>query len=58
MDIPPIRDEADYRATLKEIESLMDAALGTPEGKRLDALGTLVVVWEQEHYTDGVGRFD
>lgn len=50
MDIRPIRNEADYRSTLKEIESLMEAELGTPEGKKLDALATLVEAWEREHY--------
>lgn len=50
MDLPPIRDEAGYRSTLKEIESLMAAKLGTPEGERLDALATLVEAWEREHY--------
>ncbi len=50
MDIRPIRNEADYRATLKEVEGLMDAELGTPEGERLDALATLVEAWELEHY--------
>ncbi len=50
MDLPPIRDDAGYRATLKEVESLMMAKLGTPEGERLEALATLVEVWEREHY--------
>jgi len=31
MDIKPIKTEVDYRATLKEIESLMTADPGTPE---------------------------
>jgi len=36
MDIKPIRTKADYRAALKEIETLMNAGPGTPEGERLD----------------------
>ncbi len=50
MDIRPIRNEADYRSTLKEIDSLMDAEFGTPEGERLDVLATLVEAWERKHY--------
>lgn len=50
MEIKPIRTEQDYQATLKEIESLMMAEFGTPEGDKLDVLSTLVEVWEREHY--------
>jgi len=50
MDIKPIRAEADYRATLAEIESLMKAEPGTPEGERLDLLVTLVEAYERKHY--------
>ena len=32
MDIKPIRTKADYRAVLRDIESLMDAELDSPEG--------------------------
>lgn len=50
MDIKPIRSKADYKAALKEIESLMGAALNTPEGDRLDVLSTLVEAYERRHY--------
>jgi len=50
MDIRPIKTEADYRATLKEIDSLMRAESGTPEGERLDLLVTLVEAYERKHY--------
>jgi HTH-type transcriptional regulator/antitoxin HigA len=50
MDINPIRTEADYRATLWEIESLMTAGPGTAEGERLDVLVTLVEAWERKHF--------
>jgi HTH-type transcriptional regulator/antitoxin HigA len=48
MDIRPIHTEADYKATLKEIDALMDGdpELGTPEGDRLDILATLVQAYE------------
>ena len=50
-DIRPIKTEADYQATLQEIESLFDATPNTAEGDRLDILTTLVGVYEeQQHY--------
>ena len=50
MDIKPIRNEQDYEASLKEVESLMDAKMGTPEGDRLDVLSTLVDAYEKKHF--------
>ena len=50
MNIKPIRTEADYRAALKEIDSLMDAELDSPENERLDVLTTLVEAYEARHY--------
>jgi HTH-type transcriptional regulator/antitoxin HigA len=50
MEIAPIRTKRDYRHALKEIEGLMDAKRGTPEGDRLDVLVTLVEAWEAKHY--------
>jgi len=50
MDITPIKSQRDYRRTLKEIEQLMTARRGTPEGDRLDVLVTLVESWERKHY--------
>ena len=51
MDIRPIHTEADYKATLKEIDALMDGdpELGTPEGDRLDILATLAQAYEAKH---------
>ena len=34
MEIQPIKSKADYKATLKEIESLMLADANSPEGDR------------------------
>ncbi|MBI5879266.1 MAG: transcriptional regulator [Chloroflexi bacterium] len=48
--IHPIRDEADYDAALHAIETLWDAAPGTPRGDALDVLTTLVAVYEDEHH--------
>ncbi len=50
MTIKPIRNEADYRRALKDIEKLMDASPGTPRGDRLDVLATLVEAWERAHF--------
>ncbi len=49
MDVAPIRTKRDHRRALKEIEALMDANRGTPEGDRLDVLVTLVEAWEAKH---------
>jgi HTH-type transcriptional regulator/antitoxin HigA len=50
MDIKPIRTQADYQAALREVESLMTAEFGTPEGDRLDVLATLVEAYETKHF--------
>ena len=50
MDIKPIKADADYRAALKEIETLMMTEPDTPEGEKLDVLVTLVEAYEQKHY--------
>jgi len=49
MQIRPIKTKADHRAALKEIERLMDARLGTPDGDRLEILATLVDHYESQH---------
>lgn len=50
MDIKPIRTEAEYQATLQEIDHLFDVAANTPEEDRLEVLTILVEVYEAEHY--------
>jgi len=50
MDIKPIRTKADHKRALKEIESLMMAKPGTPQGDRLDVLVTLLEAYEKKHY--------
>ncbi len=50
MEIKPIKSEADYRAALSEIETLMMAEADSPEGERLDVLVTLVEAYERKHY--------
>ncbi len=50
MDVKPVKTEQDYRATLQEIERLMSAVPGSPEGERLDVLVTLVEAYERVHF--------
>lgn len=50
MEIAPIKTKRDHRRTLKEIEGLMTAKRGTPEGDRLDVLTTLVEAWEAQMF--------
>ncbi len=50
MDIKPIKNSEDYRAALKEAETLMMAAPGSPEGERLDVIVTLIEAYERKAY--------
>ena len=50
MSTEPIKSERDHQRALEEIESLIAAKPNTPEGDRLDALVTLVEVWEAKHH--------
>src|SRR5260370_3644046 len=50
MQIRPIRTDKDHRAALAEIERLWGAALGTPEGDKLDILMTLVETYEDRRW--------
>lgn len=51
MEIKPIRTDEDYRTILQEIELLMTAAPGSPEGERLDVLATLVEAYERKNFS-------
>ena len=52
MEIKAIRTEADYLAALQEVSALIDIdpAVDSPDGERLDVLGTLVQAYEAKHY--------
>ena len=50
MRLKPIRTEADYNAALEEIDRLMNATPGTPEGDQLDILATLIEAYEARHH--------
>ena len=51
MQIDPIKTERDYRTVLREIEGLIAAKRGSPEGDCLDVLVTLVKAWEAKHFS-------
>ena len=52
MEIRAIRTEADYLTALQEVSVLidLDPIPDTPEGERLDVLGTLIQAYEAKHY--------
>lgn len=50
MNIKPIKTRADYKASLKTVESLMHAEANSPEGDRLDVLVTLIEAYERKHF--------
>lgn len=50
MTIKPIRNEDDYRETLNQIETLMNAQEDSFEGDQLDVLVTLVEAYERRMY--------
>ena len=52
-NVTPIRTEADYQAALARVNTLMDAAAGSPEGDELDVLVDLVALYESRRYEIG-----
>ena len=50
MDIKPIKTATDYRSALMEVENLMMAKPGSPDGEKLDVLVTLVEAYEAKHF--------
>jgi HTH-type transcriptional regulator/antitoxin HigA len=52
MEIKAIRTDVDYLAALQEVSALIDIdpAADSPDGDRLDVLGTLVQAYEAKHY--------
>jgi len=50
MDILPIRTDEDHAEALVEIERLWGAAMGTPEGDKLDVLVTLSEAYEHARW--------
>ncbi len=50
MDIKPVKTEADYRAALDEIESLITAEADPADGEKLDIIVTLIEAYEARHF--------
>jgi HTH-type transcriptional regulator/antitoxin HigA len=52
MEIKAIRTEADYLTAVHEVSALidLDPSADSPEGERLEVLGTLVQAYEVKHY--------
>src|SRR5215475_7241421 len=50
MRIRPIKNEADYDAALRRVESLWGAGSSTEEGDELDILVLLIEAHEREHH--------
>jgi HTH-type transcriptional regulator/antitoxin HigA len=51
MEIKAIRNEVDYLSALQEVSALidLDPSADSPDGERLDVLGTLVQAYEAKH---------
>lgn len=50
MELRPIRTQADYKAALKKISSLLEAPVGSRETEMLELLSVLVEAYEEEHH--------
>jgi HTH-type transcriptional regulator / antitoxin HigA len=50
MNVRPITNDEELEAALREVEKLWGAALGTPEGDRLDILATLIERYEESRW--------
>jgi HTH-type transcriptional regulator/antitoxin HigA len=50
MEIKPIKTGSDYRMSLKRLEKIFDAPIGTIESDEADILGLLVDEYEKKHY--------
>ena len=50
MDIKLIKTESDYQMTLRKLEGIFDAPIGTPESDEADILGILIDEYEKKHY--------
>ena len=50
MELKPIKTERDYRAALKQAESLWDAPENSPQADHLDVLTLLIQAYEARHH--------
>jgi len=50
MNIKLLKSESEYRTTLRRLEVIFDAEIGTPESDEADILGLLIDEYEKKHY--------
>jgi HTH-type transcriptional regulator/antitoxin HigA len=50
MNIRPIKTEGDYQMSLKRLEVIFDAPVGTVESDEADILGLMIDEFEKRHY--------
>ncbi len=50
MNIKPIKTEGDYQISLKRLEVIFDAPVGTVESDEADILGLMIDEYEKRHY--------
>jgi len=50
MEVKPVRNDADHRKALREIERIWGAKQGTRRGDRLEVLTTLVEAYENRRF--------
>ncbi len=50
MEISPIRNERDYKNSLKRLEAIFDSKKGTKEGDELEILSILIDRYENENF--------
>jgi len=54
MNIKPIRNDDDLRATFKRLEKVYQAQEGTPQADEMEILVTLIEAYEQKRFPIGV----
>lgn len=50
MEIKPIKTEADYKASLEQLDKIFDAPIGTKESDYADILALLIDEYEKKYY--------
>lgn len=50
MNIRLIKSESDYQQSLKRLEGVFDALIGTPESDEADLLGLIIDEYEKKNY--------
>jgi HTH-type transcriptional regulator/antitoxin HigA len=56
VNVNPIRDEKDYDAAMRDLDSLLSAAPGETDEDKIDVLTALVHSYEQQHHRPQIGK--